>query len=207
MKLASILALGAHPDDIEAGCGGTLLKHKESGDRVTIVVTTCGGVPHRPWETVLKEIHEAEEILGIKFKIFDNPNGHYTMNWKTVAEIDDVIEKEKVDTVYTVWYGDSHQDHNTTFRTALAAARKKQVRDFYCFELPDYSYRSEFTFTPKRFVDISQYMDRKIKSVAAYKSYFNEDNIIAIEGLARHRGGACGVRYAEAFEIIFEMWK
>lgn len=206
-RLSSILAVGAHPDDIEAGCFGTLIKHLNNEDSMNVVITTSGGLPHRPWNVVEKEIEEAQKFLGIKYKIFNNPNGHYQMNWKTVSEIDEVIDREKVDTVYTVWHGDSHQDHQLTYKVVLAAARKKQVKNFYCFELPDYSYRSERVFVPRRFVDISEHMESKVKAVAAFKSYFSESNIDAMIGLARHRGGAIGVKYAEAFEIIFEMWK
>jgi len=205
--MASILAVGAHPDDVEAGCYGTLLKHVDAGDKVTVVVATKGSLPHRPWEVILKEIEEAQSYLDKEFVILDNPDGQYQMNWKTVSELDTIIERENIDTIYTVWHGDSHQDHRMTYRNVLAASRKMQVRNLYCFELPDYSYRSESVFTPRRFVEITPYLETKIKSVAAYKSYFSKEHFEAIRGLASHRGGACGVKYAEAFEIIFEMWR
>jgi LmbE family N-acetylglucosaminyl deacetylase len=205
--VTSILAIGAHPDDIEAGCFGTLLKHKESGDKVGVVITTKGGVPNRPWKTVLKEIEEAQSHLGIEFILLGNPNGHYPMNWETVSQLDRIIEQEKAETIYTVWHGDSHQDHRMTYRNVLAAARKKSIKNLYCFELPDYSYRSEVAFTPRRYVDITPFMKKKEKAVMAYKSYFDKDYLNALEGLARHRGGAMGVKYAESFEIVFEMWK
>jgi LmbE family N-acetylglucosaminyl deacetylase len=189
------------------GCFGTLLRHVASGDKVKVVITTSGGVKNRPWKTVQKEIERAQKILGSKFHILDNPNGHYQMTMKTVEELDRIIEREKADTIYTVWHGDSHQDHKMTFRNVLAASRDKQVSNLYCFELTDYSYRSEVVFSPRKFVDITNYLDTKLKSVAAYGSYFSEQDLEAIRGLARHRGGACGVKYAEAFEIVFEMWK
>jgi LmbE family N-acetylglucosaminyl deacetylase len=189
------------------GCFGTLLRHVQAGDDVKVVVTTKGGVKGRSWNTVRKEICRAEEILGSKFIVFDNPNGHYQMNMNTVAQLDKVIGREKADTIYTVWHGDSHQDHKMTFRNVLAAARNKHVSNLYCFELTDYSYRSEVVFSPRKFVDITNYLDTKLKSVAAYDSYFSSQDLEAIRGLARPRGGACGVKYAEAFEIVFEMWK
>ncbi len=205
--MATILAIGAHPDDVEVGCFGTLLRHVAAGDKVRVVVTTSGGVKGRSWKTVQREIDRAQKILGSKFIVLDNQNGHYQMNMKTVEQLDKVIGQEKADTIYTVWHGDSHQDHKNTFRNVLAAARDKRVSNLYCFELTDYSYRSEVVFSPRKFVDITNYIDTKLKSVAAYSSYFDEQDLEAIRGLARHRGGACGVKYAEAFEIVFEMWK
>lgn len=204
---SSVLAVGAHPDDIEAGCFGTLLKHRENGDQVVVVITTSGGYGKRSWSRIKSEAREASKILGIEYIIFDNKIGHYKMTWKTVSELDEVIARYGIDTVYTVWHGDSHQDHQMTFRNVLAAARTKHVNNLFCFELPDYSYRSQRTFEPRRFVDITEQLEKKLKAVAAYKSYFGDDQLEAIRGLARHRGGACGVKHAEAFEIIFEMWK
>ena len=206
-RTASVLAIGAHPDDVEVGCFGTLLKHVDAGDKVKVIITTRGGVRNRPWKMVLEEIEEAQHCLGSKFTLLDNPNGRYQMTKKTVSELDKIVERENADTIYTVWHGDSHQDHKMTFRNVLAAARAKQVSNLYCFELTDYSYRSEVVFTPRKFVDITNYLDTKIKSVAAYRSYFSEQDLEAIRGLARHRGGACGVKYAEGFEIVFEMWR
>jgi len=204
---SSVLAVGAHPDDVEAGCFGTLLRHRDNGDKVHVVITTKGGLPHRPWKTVLSELKKAQAMLGVEYQLLDNPEGYYAMNWKTVGELDKIIKDTKADTIYTVWHGDSHQDHQTTFKNVLAACRSKQASNLYCFELPDYSYRSQQPFNPRKFVDISDYIDQKIKAVAMYDSYFNEDHLEAIRGLARHRGGASGVKYAEAFEIVFEMWK
>ena len=94
-----------------------------------------------------------------------------------------------------------------TFQNVLAACRAKAVRNLLCYELPDYSYRSQHTFEPRVFVDISDHLGAKLKAVKAYKSYFTADYLEAIEGLAKHRGRACGVKYAESFEVVFQMWK
>lgn len=205
--MSSILAVGAHPDDVEVGCFGTLLKHRKNGDCVNVALTTKGGYGSRTWETILAELEEAQSYLGLRYIMLDNPIGHYGMTWKTVGELDDIIREHNVDTVYSVWHGDSHQDHQATFRNVLAACRTKNVKNLYCYELPEYSYRSQQTFQPRRFVDVSDTMEEKLKAVSAYRTYFNEHSKGAIKGLASHRGGACGVQYAEAFEIIFEVWK
>lgn len=203
----SVLAVGAHPDDVEVGCFGTLLKHKSVGDEVTVVVTTKGGYGSRSWKQIMEEAKEASEVLGVDYIILDNKIGHYEMNWKTVGELDDIISGRGIDVVYTVWHGDSHQDHQLTFKNVLAACRTKQVWNLYCYEMSEYSYRSHSTFDARHFVDVSQFMDSKIRAAKSYRSYIKGQHVDAILGLARHRGFACGAEYAEAFEPIFTMWK
>ena len=90
----SILAVGAHPDDLEVGCFGTLLKHKSAGDKVTVAITTKGGYGNRTWEQISREAKNASKVLGVDYIILDNKIGHYEMNWKTVGEIDQIISKK-----------------------------------------------------------------------------------------------------------------
>lgn len=203
----TVLAIGAHPDDVEAGCVGTLLKHRAAGDRVIVAVATRGGYGDRSWELISSEMNKAQAILDVEYVVLDNPIGHYEVSWKTVSELDSLITGEDVRTIYCNWYGDSHQDHQATFQNVLAAARKKRTRSLYCYELPDYSYRSQFTFEARRYVDITEHLDTKLAAMSAYGSYIGSHHIEAARGLAAHRGLACGNhRYAEAFEVIFETW-
>ena len=203
----SVLAVGAHPDDIEVGCYGTLLKHKSLGDKVTVVITTKGGYGNRTWAQIIREIRNASKVLGVNYIILDNKIGHYEITWKTVSELDQIISRNAVDTVYTMWHGDSHQDHQLTFKNVLAACRTKRIRNLHCFELSEYSYRSQSTFNARYFVDISEFLEMKLKATEAFKSYITPHHIEAIRGLAKHRGLACSSEYAEAFEPIFTMWK
>ena len=202
-----VLAVGAHPDDIEVGCVGTLLKHKSCGDQVIVAITTQGGYGDRSWKQIKSEARNASRILGSEYIILDNKIGHYEMTWKTVTELDNIISEFKIDTVYSVWHGDSHQDHRLTFQNVLAACRKKSIRNLYCYELSDYSYRSQNTFNARFFVDISDHMENKIESIKCYKSYITKQQTEAVVGLAKHRGLACGSEYAEAFEPVFNIWK
>ena len=94
--MASVLAVGAHPDDVEAGCFGTLLRHKSCGDRVFVVVTTRGGDSARNWETIEGEFKKAQSLLGQSYTILDNPNGHYSMTWKTVGELDAIVRQHEI---------------------------------------------------------------------------------------------------------------
>jgi LmbE family N-acetylglucosaminyl deacetylase len=202
-----VLAIGAHPDDLEMGCAGTLLKHKHAGDQVTVVITTKGGYGSRDWNTIESEMRHAEEIMGLEYIVLDNPCGHYRTEWKTVSELDRIIVDRKIDTIYTHWSGDSHQDHQVAFKNTLAAARTKRIRSLYCFEIPDYSYRSREVFAARRYVEITQYIDQKLEAIAAYKTYTQEHHLAVTRALAAQRGLTCGFSlFAEAFEVIFETW-
>jgi LmbE family N-acetylglucosaminyl deacetylase len=206
--MRNVMFVGAHPDDIEVGCAGTLLKHKAAGDGVYPVVTTWGGYGDRSEETIRQEMNAAEKVLGARYTVLNNKVGHYTVEWKTVGELDKLITTLNIDTVYCVWHGDSHQDHQATYRNIIAACRVKRVKNLYLYELANYSQRSAETFEPVEYVDISGYLDKKIQAIKCYRSYlmFNDEFIDAVVGLALFRGNACGCEHAEAFEVVFETW-
>jgi N-acetylglucosamine malate deacetylase 1 len=204
----NVLAIGPHPDDIEIGCFGTLLRHKKAGDNISVLITTKGGYSNRSWDLITSEYHCSEKILGIKYEVLDNTIAHYNFNMNTVSQIDEVINKHNIDTIYCNWYGDAHQDHQASFNNILAASRKSSIKNLFCYELGMYNARTQLVFKPHFFVDISEFMDLKIKAVSCYQSYFTTDRfIVAMEGLARQRGYSSGVKYAESFEIIFNTWR
>jgi len=206
-RVRSVLAVGAHPDDVEVGCFGTLLKHKSLGDKVTVAITTKGGYGNRAWEQIKSESQIASEILGTEYVVLDNPIGHYEIGFKTVSELDRIILENSIDLVYTVWHGDSHQDHQSTFKNVLAACRTKRISSLFCFEQSEYTYRAQVSFNARCFVNISSFFEKKLEAIRAYSSYMTPGHLEAVRGLARHRGLACGTEYAEAFEPIFTIWK
>ncbi len=198
----NILAIGAHPDDIEVGCAGTLFKHIDKGDYVHMVSTTQGGYGNRPWDMILSEVECVKSKMQVDYTILDNPVGHLKHAWKTVSEIDELIEKHDIDTVYSVWHGDAHQDHQTTYDIVLSACRKR-AKNLLCFEISSYSNRSNRIFNPQLYVDITEYYEKKIEVISCYRSYINEYHLRAVEGLAKHRGVLFQFPFAEAFEIVF----
>lgn len=204
----NIMAIGAHPDDIEVGCFGTLLYNLDKGDNLIVVITTKGGYFNRSLETIKSEYKCAENILDVKYIMLDNPIANYEFNWNTVNEIDEIIDSNNIDTVYCNWYGDAHQDHQATFKNVFASARKNKIKNLYCYGLDEYClHRSNLQFSSRLYVDITKYFDKKMKAIKCYSSYFNNESLDAIESLMHYRGMFCGAKYAEAFEIIFETWR
>jgi len=201
----NVMAIGAHPDDIETGCFGTLLYHMDNGDNVNVLVTTRGGYADRPWETIKAEYENAEKILGVKYIVLNHPIANYEFNRATVRELDSIIEKKDIDTIYCTWYGDCHQDHQHVFKNALSASRKSRVNNLYCYELVNYSSRTNLIFKPQLYIDITKHIDKKLEAVKSYKSYYRDKQSLEnIKLLSKLRGTSIGVKHAEAFEIIFE---
>ena len=122
----NILAIGAHFDDVELGCGGTLGKHAQQGDNVYVFVATVSGFANqynhevRSNEIALEEAEKAMKILGVtglicgKFKTLE-----IEFNDTVNIEILKVVEDKKIDLVYAHWSGDIHHDHHAVAKASL----------------------------------------------------------------------------------------
>jgi len=210
----NILAIGAHPDDIEFGCFGTLKKHIESGDNVTLVVMTKSNVKDaytqevtRDSETSLEEALNAVNILGSpKLIIGDFEDTKIPFDNTSVAFLERIIKEKNIDTVYTHWAGDTHQDHINTLSTTMAAARL--VKNVLCYEQVPLPRITTVYPVANYYVDITDVMDYKLQGCNAHKSQidkFNKHGFDMIDNLvtlAKFRGSQCGVKYAEAFNVL-----
>ena len=192
-----VLAVGAHPDDLELGCSGTLALHKMNGDKVYYLILTKGEASGDP-EKKVKESKKAAEIIGVDglfFGGFEDTKIHDGI--ETITIIEEVIQKVRPDIVYTHTYRDNHQDHrNAGYATLSAARRCKKV---LMYEGP----ATLRDFVPQVFVDITETFETK-KSVTRVFGSQNQKYYLAadaVEGLARHRGYQCGLKVAEAFEV------
>jgi len=198
----NILAVGAHVDDIELGCVGTLLKFQEQGASIDVVVTNqprSNGKVTRSIEEVVLDYQNAEIYLGWKYNIL--PNTSLKWDNPTVSQMDDILRRKDYDLVITHSAGDFHQDHQTTFNIVNSSLRRFQG-EFWCMEVAPYSNKNS-SFNPNIFVDISEQMQRKIIALKCYRKYFDEELQHNVTGLASFRGQACNAKYAEAFELQF----
>ena len=139
MKI-DILAIGAHPDDIEFGCGGTLIKHKDNGNKVIYVCMTDTESVDATEDKVIRtqsqlksETRCAADILGVdRIHYLPFKDLHVPFSFDSVSELEKLIKEYEIDIIYTHWSGDSNQDHISTFKTTMAAAR--YVKNIYCYE-------------------------------------------------------------------------
>lgn len=191
-----IFAVGAHPDDIELGCSGTLRKHILRGDEVICIVASFGEKSGNKEERESEAI-KAAKLIGVKDTHFLNlPDTMIKHDGNTVSLIDDYF-KEDFDIVYVHSPKDYHQDHANIAKSALSASRNMKNSVFF-YETPS----TTIEFRPTLFIDISDVIEDKLKYIKQYRSqnkdYMEEQAVI---GLARYRGYSIGVKYAEAFEV------
>jgi len=202
------LAVGAHPDDVELGCAGTLVLHKMKGDRVYVLVLTRGEASGDA-EVRENECRRAAEILNVDRLFFgDLKDTRVGDGRETIDEIEKVVDEVKPDIIYAPVCKDTHQDHRNTGHAAMSAGRRCKMILLY------EGASTQRDFYPQVFVDIGQSFEMKLKATRVFGSQLSGHNggyakaVKAIEGLAKYRGYQAGVEVAEAFEIgkfIFEV--
>ena len=197
----NVLAIGAHPDDIELGCGAALLAHRRAGHAVTMLVMTAGLGPAeqraRP-----EEQEEAAALLqaGLVWGGFED--GRVPPDGPTIQIIEDTIARTGAEVIYTHAAGDSHQDHRAVAAATAAAARRAQR--VLCFESP-----TSLGFSPTHFVDVDGLVEAKLGLIRAHLSQVMKNGLVdleAVESQARFRGFQARVRHAEAFEATRFVW-
>lgn len=195
-----LLAFGAHPDDIEIGAGGTLIKYARMGHQVLFAIAT---VPGRS-EVRIGEARQAAEFSGAALKLLDCPTESFQFDRNLVRVLDAVLEEHKPDVVFTHWDGDSHQDHQALAKGVIAATRKNRC-SLYMFEQTFPGGIVPQAFTPQVFIDISDVMDAKVTSVTLHKSQVKDNPELwehGLRGRGAHWGYALGVKYAEVFQCV-----
>ncbi len=198
IKRMNILAIGAHPDDIEYGCAGTLIKYAERDHRIFLMVLTRGEeggggkVRHR-------EQYEAAEIIGAQ-QVFwgDYRDTQLPLNKELIDRIEEVLADVRPDLIFVNYGDDTHQDHRILTQATMSATR--YVRNVLFFEVP-----TTQNFNPQVFVDISDTLERKFKVLKAHASQVMKTNIKnmsivqLVQANATFRGIQGRVKFAEAF--------
>ena len=211
--MKNVLAIGAHSDDVEFGCGGTLIKQVENGDNVYILIMSNGNVKHsvtgdiiRTIDDTNKEQQKASDVLGTKLIQLNFKDREVPFDSESITSIEQIVNSENIDTIYTHWGGDTHQDHINTLQSSLAAGRG--VENVLCYEQVPIPRVTNVYPVANYYVDITNYMDKKIKAcechISQIKKYKNMkiDMIDGLDILARYRGNQIGKKYAEAFDIL-----
>ena len=194
-----ILAIGAHPDDIEVGCSGTLAKYARNGHDIYLLVMTEGhmggeGTIRKREQTKSAKILKSRELIwgGYKDTLL-TPH----MN-QMVHDVEAVIKKIAPDFIFVHHQDDTHQDHRALAKATVSATR--YIRNVLFFEGP-----TTQNFSPTIFVDIRETLETKIAMLLAHRSQVQKTNIegLAITDVVRStavfRGIQGRVRFAEAF--------
>lgn len=206
-----ILAIGAHLDDIEIACGGTLAKAIESGHDVKVLIMSKSGYTNKEGEVqrsdelAIKEGTNALRVLGIqKIDILDFPTKDIPWRSDVVNAIDLCISEFDPDIIFTHHPFDTHQAHSGVSNASVAAARRRNTVFFY--EPISPSGRSYVAFRPQIYVDIEQTIGKKVASLrehrSEYKKFGGEDWVEGVHARCGFRGYEIGKKYAEAFEVL-----
>jgi len=194
-----ILAIGAHPDDIELGCGGVIKRHILMGDDVHYIVATNGEKGGNEQKRII-EAKKAAKMMGTKSIEFLNlPDTLILHDGNTVERLDNVIKKRSPSIVYVHSLNDYHQDHSNIAKSAISASRNMR-NSILCYEAPS----TTLEFTPIAFKNISKTFKDKIECINQFVSQERKDYVErqSIIDLAKFRGKTINVEYAEAFEVV-----
>ena len=218
-----VTVISPHPDDETLGCGGTLLKHKESGDQLDWIIVTRAHSPQ--WDTATLDRKESEITSVAKAYGFDQVVrlGFPTMQLDTlplgnlISSIADAVEKTTPDQLYLTHSGDIHSDHRLVFDATMSALkafnRNTSVTRLLSFETLSSTEaapaNASRAFVPNVFSDVTAFIDRKLEIMSLYETELQPfplpRSLESIRALARFRGATVGLEYAEAFMLIREL--
>jgi len=218
-----ILVIAVHPDDETLGCGGTLLKHKANGDEIHWLIATdikeLEGFEKTTVEKRGEEIDKVKELfrfssvnrLGLSTTKIDE----YSMS-DLISKISSIINKVKPNIIYLPFKSDVHSDHKYIFDAAYSCTKTFRypfIKKIYMMEtLSETEFApstKEDSFVPNVFIDISNYMDKKIEIMKVFENEIGEHPFPRSErniwALGTLRGATCGCDYAESFVLLKEV--
>ena len=219
----NILAVGAHPDDLEILCGGTLAKYATLGHQVTMAVLTNGNMgrpdtePERMAEIRRDEFERSAAVIGARTLWMDVEDEMSVVDLKARLQMVDALRDAKPDVVLTHSSTDYHVDHRNTAQLVFEAAPLSCVHQIKR-ALPQldkqpliyqFDTLGAIDFQPGEYVDITDYMETKQAMYACHasqtdwmKTATGFDIAEVIDSVAKVRGYAAGVRYAEGFRRV-----
>ncbi len=194
-----VLAIGAHPDDVEIGCGGALARHRAEGDSINILTLSQGESGGDPGVR-RKESELAAEIQGAKLYWGNFKDTRISGGVETIQHIERIINEVKPTHIYTHTIFDTHRDHRNVHHAVVSACRG--VHNIFCFQSPS----STVEFKPNLFIEIfEEDLQQKLRAVAAFDSqakiraYMKEDMLRAT---VRYWGRFCHYALAEPVEVL-----
>lgn len=205
IRRKKILVIGAHPDDPESGCGGTMARFIEAGHEVVNVYLTRGerGIKGKGLEESAsirtKEALAACETMGSRPLFLSQVDGACEITPDRYTEMINVIKAENPDIVLTHWPIDAHRDHAICSILVLDAWRRVgRTFDLFFFEVMPGTQTK--TFMPTDFVDITKVREKKIQTCWCHESQGAKKWFDGYHtDIERFRGMQAGCRFAEAF--------
>lgn len=221
--MSQVLVVAVHPDDETLGCGGTILKHEAAGNVMHWLIVTSIQEQHGFTASAVEARRQAIEAVSSMYG-FD---GVHDLDFPTmqlddipfntlIGSIADVFRRVEPDIVYLPFKSDVHTDHQIAFKAAYSCTKSFRYPSIKKIVMTETLSETEFapgtkedSFIPNMFVDITDFIERKIEIMKVYKNEIgshpfprSERNIRA---LATFRGATAGCEYAESFMILKEI--
>lgn len=216
-----VLAIGAHPDDVEMICGGTVAKMVDRGYSVAVIDMTRGEMGTRGTpETREHEAQEAARVLGVSERVnLEQPDGRMENTLEARVAVVEQIRRLRPKLVLTHYWDDLHPDHSATGKIVRDTMYPSGFANYPAKGTPyrpnEYLYFMAHTpFEPSFIVDVTDYWERKIESVKCYMSQLHDqtvdglETLIAeptfikrLEGRARHYGNMIYREFGEPFLV------
>lgn len=216
-----ILFISVHPDDETLGCGGTILKHKHDGDQIFWLILTKAnqGITNIPEiENVQRYYIEqvAKQYNFTDWKQLDfltTELDRYTTS-EIISKISEQFSKIKPQYIYLNHFADVHSDHKIAFNAVYSCTKNfrypfiEKILLFECLSETEFSPAiTTNIFIPNVFNDITPFFEKKLEIMKLFTTEQMEEPLpraySSIQALARYRGSRIGVKYAEAFMLLF----
>ena len=209
----NILVISVHPDDETLGCGGTLLKYKETGNKISCLYVTDGNSMQRE---VIPEISDSYGFdQSIQLGLPELELDDISLNI-IIPKIADVINSLKPEQILIPNRSDVHSDHRKVFQALTAATKSFRYpfikKIWMCEVISETDFAPmlpENVFMPNVFVDISDFFEKKIQILSKFKSELMSPpytrSIDTVRAHSRYRGSQINVNYAEAFMLLKEI--
>ncbi len=212
-----VLVIGAHPDDPVLGCGGTICKHVEDGDEVYVCIVSVASSPE--WDDAYRdnkliEQEKVDKFLGIErrynlnFPVLEMntiPKGRFNI------EVATFISKLNPDIIYTHFNKDLNEQHNLVSVATIVGARAIFTQCKILMYEGESTRFSLESFKPNYFVNIKDYIGKKLQAFSFYESEVREaPHPRSLDGIlthAKYRGNDVNLEYAEAFMLVREVIK
>ena len=218
------LAFGAHADDVELACAGTLIKLGDKGHKSGVIALTRGEKATRGTPGIReKEFAEAADVMGLAVhKMLDIPDARIEENWVNKLKIIAEVRAYRPRLVFAPYWVTRHPDHEKTSRLVREAAYLAGLKKVDTGQRPHRPikvifYQERYEFQPSFIVDISEVHERKVLAVRAYRSQFFQaekqeggddqtllsrpDFVDRIETRDKQYGTYIGARYGEPFLV------
>lgn len=196
---STVLAIGAHPDDLELGIGGTLARLARGGARVVMTVVSIPG----EWETRRREAEQAADILGCELRVLLEPGRRIEdiKHYQLQTLLDSQVRELSPSAVFTHSASEFHRDHVAVYNACLSSQRLVYF-DFFSYH-PTMCRPVPMPFHPRAYVDVSSTIETKMKAIDAHESQFACRGISTeiYRDIAQLQGRMVGVPYAEGLDV------